>query len=83
MTTKLKPQHNHSYSGGFRNGLKQVKVGDMPKVNAELMDALKIKNRTSYSFYKKGATDLRVSQVIAIQAVFEKYGITDNIWGSI
>ena len=73
------------YKGGFMNGLNQLRVCDVKQAQKELFSALKIKdtNRMTFSMYKKGANDLKISQIEAVEKVFHKYGITENIWGSI
>lgn len=74
--------HNY-YKGGFMNGLKQLRVCDVKEATKDLMAALKINNRMSFSMYKKGANDFKISQIEAVELVFEKYGIQHDIWGSI
>lgn len=66
---------------GFRRGLLQVKVGDYPNVRIELMKALGINNRNSLANYANGKIIMRVTQAEAVEGVFNRFGITSNIWG--
>jgi len=67
---------------GFRNGLEQVKMGDYQDCVAELWKALGINNRNSFYCYRDGKQEPKASQAAAVTAVFAKYGVTENIWGS-
>jgi hypothetical protein len=64
----------------FRKGLDQLRVMDVPTVKSEIMSALGITTKPSWSLWLNGRQDPHVSDILAIEAVFEKYGITD-IWG--
>jgi hypothetical protein len=64
----------------FLRGYHQVRLMDNELVKEELMQALGITSRSSWYFRLYGQVEPRISEARAIEAVFEKYGITD-IWG--
>ena len=66
---------------GFRNGLNQLKMGDYKSAVAEIWVALGINNRNSFARYAAGRTELKVTQAQAVEVVFNRYGVTTNIWG--
>jgi hypothetical protein len=66
---------------GFLKGLNQVKMGDYKEVVAELYKALGINNRNSFYAYRDGKIEPKVTQADGIESVFNRYGITKNIWG--
>ncbi len=66
---------------GFRVGLAQVKMGDYKEVVAALKKALGITNRNSFYAYRDGKVEPKATQAEAVTAVFERYGVTKNIWG--
>ena len=45
------------------------------------MTALGIANRNSLAAYASGRTEMKVTQVAAVEQVFKQYGVTKNIWG--
>ncbi len=67
---------------GFRSGLNQVKMGDYKKVVKELKKALGINNRNSFYAYRDGAIEPKVTQAEAVEGVFNRFGVTKNIWGA-
>ena len=67
---------------GFRSGLNQVKVGDYKEVVEELKKALGINNRNSFYAYRYGAIEPKVTQAEAVEGVFNRFGVTKNIWGA-
>lgn len=67
---------------GFRNGLNQVKMGDYKKVVEELKKALGINNRNSFYAYRDGAIEPKVTQAEAVEGVFNRFGVTKDIWGA-
>lgn len=67
---------------GFRSGLNQVKVGDYKEVVEELKKALGINNRNSFYAYRDGAIEPKVTQAEAVEGVFNRFGVTKNIWGA-
>ena len=66
---------------GFRAGLAQVRIGDYSEVRELLMNALGISNRNSLAAYASGRQEMKVTKEAAVEAVFNHYGITRNIWG--
>lgn len=66
---------------GFRAGLAQVRMGEYTEVREALMDALGIANRNSLAAYASGRQEMKVTQAEAVEAVFNRYGVTRNIWG--
>lgn len=67
---------------GFRSGLNQVKVGDYKEVVEKLKKALGINNRNSFYAYRDGAIEPKVTQAEAVEEVFNRFGVTKNIWGA-
>lgn len=70
-----------NYKEGFNAGFVQLQVKDVKEATAELWEAIGINNRNSFSQYKNGEIEPKASQAVAIELVFKKYGITENIWG--
>lgn len=66
---------------GFLKGLGQVKEKDSANIRTELMTALGVSSRMSLSNYSRGLIEPKVSQALAVEQVFNKYGITE-IWDS-
>lgn len=66
---------------GFRNGLNQVRIGEYAQVREELMNALGINNRNSFAAYASGRQEMKVTQANAVEAVFNSFGVSSNIWG--
>jgi hypothetical protein len=64
----------------FKKGLAQARQMDIPILKAEIMAAIGITSEPSWSLRSNGRVEPRVSEIRAIEGVFEKYGITD-IWG--
>ncbi|MDR2009913.1 MAG: hypothetical protein LBQ22_05480 [Bacteroidales bacterium] len=69
-----------NYKLGFSGGFSQLQLKDISKAQAELYEALGVNNRTSFTQYKNGKIEPKASQAEAVEKVFEKYGITENIW---
>ena len=67
---------------GFRAGLAQVRIGDYTEVRKALMTALGVSNRNSLSAYTSGRQEMKITQAAAVERVFHKYGVTENIWGN-
>ena len=67
---------------GFRRGLLQLRVGDYNEARKELMTALGVNNRNSLADYASGRQEMKVTQAEAVEGVFNRYGVTSNIWGS-
>lgn len=76
MTTKKTPN-----AVGFRRGLNQVRIGDYAEVREALMQALGIKNRNSLAAYVSGRQEMKITQAEAVEGVFNRFGVTSNIWG--
>lgn len=76
-----------NYKEGFNAGYRQLQAYallnnfDIKEATAELWAALGINNRNSFSQYKNGEIEPKVGQAAAVEAVFSKYGVTNNIWG--
>lgn len=66
---------------GFLKGLGQVQKKDSANIRTELMAALGVATRMSLYNYSIGKIEPKVSQAIAIEVVFNNYGIK-NIWDS-
>jgi hypothetical protein len=66
----------------FEKGFMQARQIDADKVREEIMDALKVKTKASWSLRLRGITEPKVSEWRKIEAIFNKYGITD-IWGEV
>lgn len=66
---------------GFNAGLAQVRMGDYKTVIAELWTALGVNNRNSFYNYRDGKTQIKAVQAEAVQGVFNRFGVTKNIWG--
>lgn len=66
---------------GFARGLAQVKMGDYRQAVEDLYRALGINNRTSFAAYRDGKTEPKMTQAEAVEGVFNRYGVTKNIWG--
>ena len=54
-------------------------MGDYKAAVREIKAALGINNRNSFYAYRDGKIEPKVTQAKAVEAVFNKYGITD-IW---
>ena len=68
-------------ASGFRAGLSQIRIGEYDEVREALMGALGIANRNSLAAYASGRQEMKVSQAEAVESVFNRYGVTSNIWG--
>lgn len=66
---------------GFRTGMAQVLYKDYRAIVKELHDALGITNRVSFYSYRDGNTIPKADKAVAVERVFNRYGIT-NIWDS-
>ena len=65
---------------GFIKGLKQLRVGEVDEVKAEIMAALHITTNVSYINRKTGKIEPKISEARAIEEIFAKRGISD-VWG--
>lgn len=67
---------------GFNRGCGYLQLKDIPSWRKDMYAILKVKDRTSLSLYRTGKREPRLSQVRAIEAAFNKYGVpTNKIWG--
>lgn len=66
---------------GFAEGLKQLRMMDYKSAIEDLYDALGIHNRTSFAQYRDGKIEPKTGQAAAVERVFNRYGVTTNIWG--
>lgn len=64
----------------FQKGYSQVMIKDTKKVREEIMGILNIKTRMAWWVRLKGKVEPKVTEYETIEAIFNKYGITD-IWG--
>lgn len=71
---------NKKKSRGFLSGLNQLRVGDYKIAVTEIKAALGINNRNSFYAYRDGKIEPKATQAKAVEGVFNKYGITANIW---
>lgn len=76
----IKTAKNKNYRG-FKRGIQQLKVGDYKAAIEELYKALGINNRTSFVAYRDGRTIPKATQAEAVESVFNRFGVTANIWG--
>ena len=65
----------------FRKGMEQLRYADFPKAKKEIMQALNITSRMSWSARLNGKVQPKVAEKEAIEGVLNKYGVTENIWG--
>jgi hypothetical protein len=76
-----------NYKEGFNAGYRQLQAYallngfDIKEATAELWEAIGINNRNSFSQYKNGEIEPKATQAAAVEVVFNKYGVTENIWG--
>lgn len=64
----------------FQPGWDQLTKKEAVKVREEIMAALGLTSRDGFYKRLRGEFEPKVSEAVAIEKVFEKYGIT-NIWG--
>lgn len=66
----------------FKRGLDHVPLGKVKQAKKELMEALNITTRVSWSKRLRGLIEPKVTEAEAIEQVFARYGIKkDQIWG--
>lgn len=66
----------------FNEGLRKLRVKDVPEVKAEIMVILGVKTRQSFARYASGrAANLDIQKAAKIQETFAKYGVPD-CWGN-
>lgn len=65
----------------FKEGLRKLRVKDVPEVKAKIMAILGVTTKQSYIRYANGrAVNLDVTKAARIQEVFAEYGVPD-CWG--
>jgi len=69
------------YKKGFNSGYMQLRLLDVEEATKNLWLALGINNRNSFADYRYGKKEPKASQAVAVELVFYKYSITNNIWG--
>jgi hypothetical protein len=71
------------YPYSFEKGWSQRRKCDEWELRTKLSEAmnLKIENRMGWSAHLRGIVEPKVSEAIAIEAIFAEYGITE-VWGS-
>ena len=70
-----------NYKDGFNAGFIQLQIKDVEAATVDLWAALGINNRVSFLQYKTGRQEPKASQAAAVEAVFKKYGVTQNVSG--
>lgn len=65
----------------FIKGLNEIPSGKMKEVRAKLMEALRIKDRHAFYFYRDGKTNMTVDRWMNVGRIFAKYGVKDP-WGA-
>ena len=69
------------YKEGFNAGFMQLSQLDVEAATKDLWLALGINNRNSFANYPYGKKEPKASQAVAVELVFRKYSVTNNIWG--
>lgn len=64
----------------FKKGFDQVQKKDIPEVKKKIMEALKLKFRSSWKARLDGSIEPKVSEAKKIEEIFAEYGIKD-VWG--
>ena len=77
----IKESSTFNMNSSFRPGMEQLRYADFPKAKKEIMTALKITSRSSWAARLRGQVEPKVSEVIIIEKILAKYGVTKNIWG--
>lgn len=67
-----------SYS--FKKGYSQVQRKDSIVVRNRIMNALNIKSRPAWLTRLNGKVEPKLSEALAIEAIFREYGISE-VWG--
>lgn len=65
----------------FEKGWSQLKIGEAPKVKAEIMDALHIKGNCSFYRRKNGEVEHKLDERRTIERVFARHGIKE-VWNA-
>lgn len=64
----------------FKKGYEQLQLKDVEVVRDKIMKALNIKTLQGFRYRLTGVYEPKISEVDAIESIFNEYGITD-IWG--
>ncbi|GGF00450.1 hypothetical protein SAMN05443634_105201 [Chishuiella changwenlii] len=64
----------------FENGIDQIKTKDSVSFRKEVMKQLSISSNTAFYKRIKGHRGHSLAEVAAINKLFEKFGVTENIW---
>jgi len=64
----------------FKRGFMQIQQKDIQSVKGEIMMVLNITTRASWLRRLNGKVEPKMTEIIAINGVFGRYGIKD-IWG--
>ena len=67
-------------SFAFKKGYNQVRRGDLPAIQSELMEILGVSNRNSFYSYMNGKLEPKASVAAKIEEKFAEYGVYE-IWG--
>jgi hypothetical protein len=65
----------------YQKGLNQVPLGKITEIKKELMEALKITSHPAWLRRLKGEVDPKTKEITSIEEVFQRYGVTKEIWG--
>ena len=66
----------------FYRGWEQRRAMDSDAIRDEIMSMLGIRTRMGWQDRLYGRTEPKVTEVERINAIFAKYCITENIWGT-
>jgi hypothetical protein len=67
----------------FQNGYVQLPLNKTSDFRAAIMAALKIKSTRQFRNRLMGEVEPKISDVEAIEHIFSKFGINQNIWGTV
>ena len=77
----IKESSTFNMNSSFRPGMEQLRYADFPKAKKEIMAVLNITSRSSWAARLRGQVEPKLSEVIIIEKILAKYGVTKNIWG--
>ncbi|WP_313386942.1 hypothetical protein [Chishuiella sp.] len=72
-------RHNKIYES-FENGIDQIKSKDSISFRKQVMKQLSIASSNAYYKRIKGHRGHSLAEVEAINSLFKKFGVTENIW---
>ena len=67
-------------SYAFNRGYRQISPNDRDRFIKAVMRILKVQTVQSYYVYCRGERELKISQAVALEKLFAKYGVAE-IWG--